>query len=87
MTDTSFRTNPSIATMRVELDSLEEFDWIVENGSDCERIVRDTFAAYVPTIAARRARELQAIMPYFAPPGMAPWRAIVTPNGVSFRQD
>jgi hypothetical protein len=87
MTKHPFITNPSVATMLELLNSLEDsFDWYVNEGADSEQIVRDTFQAYAPTTAAQRARELQAIMPHFAPPGMVPWHAIVTASGVSFRQ-
>jgi hypothetical protein len=61
-------------------------DWHYEPGDSCEDTVRRSFKAYAPQILAELGRQMQPAVAAAMPEGMAPWRATVTANGVTFRQ-
>lgn len=61
-------------------------DWLVEPGDRCEDTVRRSFRAHAPEMLAVLGRQMQPLLELVAPEGMAPWRAIVTADGVTLRQ-
>lgn len=76
-----------LADMVRSMESLlGSFDWFIEPGDDQAAVVRRTYSANMPLMIAALGRQMAPMLALMAPAGMAPWRAIVTAEGVTLRQ-